>query len=248
MLISQKMIARGTCLLLLGLGSLPVFAQQTSDTAQADRRGPEQFMERMDANHDGKISADEFRGPKEIFEQLDTNKDGSLSTAEFIAARDQMRSRGRDNGPGGGRFQEMMLARLKERLGSTDEEWQVLEPQLKKILELQAKTRMMGFGGFGGFGRRGGQNQGPDGGGPGGPGGPGMGGPGGQSSAMPETDALRKAVDDTNTSDDALASALKAYRDAREKNDTELKAAREELRKVVTTKQEASLVLSGILD
>jgi hypothetical protein len=41
---------------------------------------------------------------------------------------------------------------------------------------------------------------------------------------------------------------MKAVRDARKKNEEALRKAREDLRKVLTMRQEAKLVLAGILD
>jgi Ca2+-binding EF-hand superfamily protein len=41
----------------------------------------------MDANHDGKISKDEWKGPAQAFDRLDTNHDGVLSPDELKARR-----------------------------------------------------------------------------------------------------------------------------------------------------------------
>ena len=62
----------------------------TPKAAEADPRGA-RFKER-DADHDGKITYDEFQSSmtdkkiaKERFETRDLNKDGSLSLEEFLA-------------------------------------------------------------------------------------------------------------------------------------------------------------------
>ena len=43
-------------------------------------------MQKLDTNHDGKISADEFRAPQlATFAKLDSNGDGVVSPAELQA-------------------------------------------------------------------------------------------------------------------------------------------------------------------
>ena len=37
----------------------------------------------MDANHDGKLSKDEWKGSEQAFDRLDTNHDGFLSPDEL---------------------------------------------------------------------------------------------------------------------------------------------------------------------
>ena len=45
---------------------------------------------RLDANKDGKVSADEYRAPQlAAFDRIDTNKDGTLSQTERQAAQAQ---------------------------------------------------------------------------------------------------------------------------------------------------------------
>jgi len=142
------------------------------------------------------------------------------------------------------RMQEMILQRLQERLGATDEEWTAMKPQLEEVLKIQAKSRMTGmmgaFGGRrGGRGGRGGQNP---------PQGPGAGMAARMAENNPEMAALATAADSTTTPKAELKAKLKAYRDAVKHNAEALKTARENLRKLVTLRQEAILVLAGILD
>lgn len=48
----------------------------------------QQLVTRLDTNHDGQISREEFRtGASGNFDRLDTNKDGALSQAEIAAGR-----------------------------------------------------------------------------------------------------------------------------------------------------------------
>ncbi len=90
--------------------------------------------------------------------------------------------------------------------------------------------------------RRGGGGPGGDQGGPGG--GMGRGGPFGQPN--PDADALQKAVDAKATTAE-LKGALKKYVESRKAKEEQLKAAQEDLRKVLTARQEAIATLNGLL-
>ncbi len=168
--------------------------------------------------------------PAQMFDRLDTNKDGQVSKQEFDDGMAQFRAnRGPRNNAGGNpgfnpgdmraRFRQGMLDRIKEQLGATDQEWTVLSPRVEKVMELQQAQRP-------GFGFRGGD----------------------QSNAIPEAEALRKAIDDKGTSAEALQKKMEAYRTAKKKLTADLEAARGQLREVLTARQEAALVLEGILD
>lgn len=57
------------------------------------RHGPG-MLERLDTNHDGKISRDEMRAPVDRhFDKLDTNHDGFIDQAELDAAHAKMKER-----------------------------------------------------------------------------------------------------------------------------------------------------------
>jgi hypothetical protein len=64
----------------------------------------------------------------------------------------------------------------------------------------------------------------------------------------PTYDALTAAVDNDATSKAELQTRLKAFRNEQKKNQDALKASREKLRAVLTLRQEAKLVLVGLLD
>ncbi|MHC4353480.1 MAG: hypothetical protein ACYS0H_12285 [Planctomycetota bacterium] len=121
-----------------------------------------------------------------------------------------------------------MAQRLRTALNCTDEEWAAIEPKLTNVTQAQSTSRRGGM-----MGRRGGPQ--------GRPGGP----PAAESTEAKE---LRKVLESDDTPDNEIKAKLKALRDARKKSDDALKKAREELREVLTTRQEARLVLSGILD
>lgn len=149
---------------------------------------------------------------------------------------------GGPGGPGGmrrqfdpARMEERLLGRVQEELKATDEEWTAIKPLLSDVFKAQMKARPN----MRGMMRR-----------PGGQGGPGA--PGRQGGMMgagnPEAEALQTAAENDSTSNAELKDKLKAYRAAVKKNQDELKAAREKLRKVLSLRQEAKLVAMGILD
>ena len=152
------------------------------------------------------------------------------------------------------RQQEMLLARLKETLGSSDEEWQVIEPLVKKITDLRRNSMRGGPPGpSGGPPKPNGGSPKPNGGSPkrnGGPpkpiGGPPNKAPGNESHA--EAQALHKTLQSADATTDDIQAKLTALRAARQRKDEEIKQACEELRQLLTIRQEATLVMMGILD
>jgi hypothetical protein len=169
-------------------------------------------------------------------------------------------------------MQERILERYKEQLKCSDEEWTAIKPLLTKVQELERASGAMGgrgmMGMMGGMRPGGGQGQGGQGGqqGQGGQGGQqGQGGQGGQQGqggqggpqgmpGMPGADSndatsqLRKTLENDAASADEIKEKVKAVRDERAKSAAALKAAREELRKLLTARQEAVLITVGILD
>ena len=90
------------------------------------------------------------------------------------------------------------------------------------------------------------------GGGPGGDNGPGgdqnnrRGGPGGTPPSNPEADALQKAID-AKASTSEMKAAIAKYVEARKEKQAELETAQNNLRKVLTIRQEAVATLAGLL-
>jgi hypothetical protein len=76
-----------------------------ADTAAPAPAAPmrSRMIERLDTNHDGMISRDEYRAQvAERFDRLDTNHDGFLDQSEMTAGRDRARNmmqRGGDSPP-----------------------------------------------------------------------------------------------------------------------------------------------------
>ena len=133
-----------------------------------------------------------------------------------------------------GQMRERMLERVKTELGATDEEWTAIKPLVDNVMEKQRETRE--YSGMGGFMRRRG------------PGGPGGDRPDFQRETAPEIEALEKALESDETPAEDLKLKLDNYRKARQTAEDNLKTAREELRSVLVLKQEAKMVLMGLLD
>lgn len=133
------------------------------------------------------------------------------------------------------RFRQRNAERMKERLGVNDEEWKILAPRVEKTQTLVRDASGAGMRGMRG-GRRGGRGGAP---------------------AMPEqeqtavqkkTEALRTLLENESAKPAEIKAALAELRKAREKARQELAVARKQLREVVTLRQEAQLVLMGLLD
>jgi hypothetical protein len=158
---------------------------------------------------------------------------------------------GGGGGGGGGRqrnfdpaqMRQRMLDRYKELLEvNSDDEWNAIQPMVQKVMDARRGSFPGGRGMFGG--RRGGAG-GPGGGGEGGGGGGMRRGPGGEPN--PEADALRKAIEAKATTGEIKA-VLAKYVESRKVKAEQLKAAQENLRKVLTTRQEAIATLYGLLE
>jgi hypothetical protein len=153
-------------------------------------------------------------------------------------------------GQGGGRgnfdpaqFRQRMLERVRDQMEiKDDKEWTEIETRLGKVMDAQRELmagRMPGFGRGGG--RRGGNNANPD---------NNAGGPpprnrfGGEPS--PAMEALQKAVDDKAPTAEIKAK-LKATQDEFKAKRAKLEAAQEDLRSLLTPRQEAVATLNGML-
>ena len=139
---------------------------------------------------------------------------------------------------------EQMRQRMMERYRETlevknDDEWKVIEGRITKVMDAR---RDVGAGGGAGmfFGRRrGGDNNG--------------GGAGDDErrrrfggEPSPEADALQKAVE-AKASNEELKAKLAKYREIQKEKQAKLDQAQNELRKVLSVRQEANAVLMGLL-
>ena len=173
------------------------------------------------------------------------------STATITQAQERQR-------PDPEEMRQRMSERMREQFGVTDDaEWKIIEGKIQKVTEARrAVGGGMGFGAMGGFSVRGGR--GPGGGGGdqaagggdgnrrrgGGGGGGGFGGFGGEPSA--EVQDLQKAVD-AKASADEIKTKLAKVREARKANEAKLESAQEDLKKVLSVRQEAVAVMMGLL-
>jgi len=132
-------------------------------------------------------------------------------------------------------MRERFSTMIKEQMGATDDEWKVIQPKLDKVMTAQRDAR----GGMGGMFRRrdnGGDsnnNQSSD----------------RQRSAVEQAQTdLRTLLDNKDASADQITAKLTALREAREKAKTELVSAQKDLKEVLSQRQEAVLVMMGMLD
>jgi len=148
-------------------------------------------------------------------------------------------------GPGGGRrnfdpaqMRERMMERYKEQLEVTDDaEWKAMQPMIQSVMDARmASMSGMGRGMFGGP-RRGGNNA-TD-------GGDRRGGPFGQTPSA-EAEALQKAID-AKAPKAELKAALDKYVASRKAKQADLEKAQDDLRKILTSRQEAIATLNGLL-
>lgn len=140
-------------------------------------------------------------------------------------------------------FRQRMMDRVKEQLEITDDaEWKAVEPLVQSVMDARmASMGGMGRGMFGGP-RRGG---GAGGNGGGGADQPRRGGTFGQTPS-PEAETLQKAID-AKAPKAEIKAAMEKFVASRKAKQAELEKSQEELRKVLTTRQEAIATLNGLL-
>jgi hypothetical protein len=154
-------------------------------------------------------------------------------------------------------MQKMMNERIKETLGVSEEKWNTIQPKVMKVLTLSRQTR--GTSGMGMLFRgredRGGQAQARE-------------DKGGraqgredrgdraqgrqtrreQTEVEKSTMELRRTLENKEASPEEIKEKLAALRKAQENARQELAKAQQELREELTVRQEAQLVLMGLLD
>jgi hypothetical protein len=133
-------------------------------------------------------------------------------------------------------FQQRMMDNVRDQLAFTnDTDWAAVQPLVQKVFDAR---RDVGFPGAGAMMRR--RN--------GGNGDNAQGGRRGFFGApSPEAEALQKAIDD-NVPPAQVKSLLEKYREARKAKEAKLTQAQEDLRKVLTSRQEAEAALLGLLN
>lgn len=130
-------------------------------------------------------------------------------------------------------IQQRMMDGFRQQLAVTnDDEWGIIQERLSKVVRI--RMDMFSAGGMGMMRR-------PGGGGPGGSRGFGFGTP------DPSAQSLQNAID-TGAPTAQIKAALEKYRDTRKQKQADLAKAQDDLRSVLTLKQEAALVLAGMLE
>ena len=177
---------------------------------------------------------------------------GMLLIGQSVSRSGQQGQRGQ-RGQGGGGFDPARMRQMKEQymqrmLGATDTKWKVLGPRVMKVEEL---SRQVGGGGLGIMtGSMSSAGPARAGGGLGGR--PGGRGPGGMNQKLTEVEKAQKelqtTLDNTAATSDAIRKQLTTLRAAKAKVKQELAKAQRDLLQVVSPRQEAILVLMGMLD
>ena len=179
---------------------------------------------------------------------------GAGGGAGAPAGGDQGGGGGGRGGRGGGfaQMRQQMMDQLKEKLGATDDEFKALQPKIEQISTLRQDLYMSGMrqmfrgrggpgGGAGGADRGGDRGAAPAGGAP------------GADNAQPSvlraaTDALQTTLDDKNAKPEDVKAKLAALRDARTKAKAELGTAQDDLKSLLTSRQEAIMVEYGFIE
>lgn len=162
----------------------------------------------------------------------------AVAAALCVSADRVQAQAGGGGGGGGGRggrgfdpaqFQQRRLDNAKTDLGFTnDTEWSAVEPLVQKVLDAQREA----FRGM--FRRNRGGQGGDNGGAP-------------ASTGNTERDALQQAVDQ-NAPSAQIKAALDKYRTSQKTKQANLEQAENNLRQVLSQKQEAEAVLTGLLN
>jgi len=167
----------------------------------------------------------------------------ALSTSKLAAQDPPPGGQGGDRqgrgGRGGGfdpaQMQERMMENIRDQFAIKDDaEWKAVEPLVKKVMDARRENAFNGMRMM--FRRPGGDNNGGVGGG--------RRGFGGEPSA--EEEALQKAID-SKASKEELKTKMAALRKVKQTNEAKLKAAQEELKKVLTVQQEAAALQMGLV-
>jgi hypothetical protein len=167
----------------------------------------------------------------------------SLGTNQVVAQPN-------NGGPGGGgrqgrgnfdpaQMQQARMEQLKTALEVTDDaEWKAMQPLVQKVSDLRRDIMFSGMGRGMGRGPRGGDNAQPA--------DQGQQRRGFGGAPSPEADALQKAIE-SKASKAEIKAALDKYVASRKAKQAALEQAQTDLRKVLTSRQEAIATLNGLL-
>jgi hypothetical protein len=227
------------CALFIAMRSVPAFAQAGGNGNQPQQMAftPEQLQSEVsglahdldDPNYDYSKVPDRmrqiFQDFRSVTQDMDPDRAQAFRQQMFQQIMPVMQ---RNMAKIQAAMQFSFVNNLQEPMGCSDDEFQALKPSLLKVVQAAQADQMANFRGFGG----GGQGQ-------------------GQQNLTPlqqATQDLQTALDDASSTPDSISSKVDAVRLAKDKADQDLKAAREELRQLLTIRQEAVLVTQGLLD
>ena len=184
---------------------------------------------------------------------------GAVALTLSLGGKAVAQPQGFGGGPGGGMdfqnmdpqeiqkmIQQRMLDSYRDQMAVTnDTEWTLIAERITAVSQARTATMADG-GGIGGMMGFGGMRGGRGGGGPGG------GGPGGRSANLfgqpsAESEALRQAIDD-NVPAAQLKTLIAKLQAVRKDKLAKLAKAQEDLRAVLTTRQEAIAIMGGLLN
>ena len=143
------------------------------------------------------------------------------------------------NNGGRGNFQQAMNDRLKTELGMSDDEFKAVQPKIEAVMTAARSTRGGNRGGPGGGRTRGGNNGGTPAVDPNAP---------APTATQTASDELTKTLANKDASPDEIKNKLTAVREARVKAKDALVKLQSELKELLTARQEAVLVNSGVLE
>ena len=128
-------------------------------------------------------------------------------------------------------MRQRMMKRMQEQMGIPEKEWAIIEPRLSKVMELSQSAYERGMM----FRRMRGGRRTPD-------------IENAEGPIEKAAQSLQETLENETVSTDEIKSKLRVLRSAREKAQQELAKAQQDLREVLTIKQEAQLVMMGMLD
>ncbi|GEM_PF-910016 len=176
------------------------------------------------------------------YEQSRTAQNNQMGQQSSQAGGQIQRGQGFGQGPGQGQqteqMQNMMSPRLKELLGSTDEEWAVIGPKVLKVVSL-VSSQSSGFQLRSLMGRSNAQGNTQV--------------RGGDTRASANTgdktlEELQTLLASEDTTSTQIKNKVSEVRKARETAKQDLAKAQKDLRELLTLKQEATLISLGLLE
>ncbi len=130
-----------------------------------------------------------------------------------------------------GSVRKLSLSAVRRQMNSTDEEWAIIEAKIGRVLNAQADVSLNKQGAAGG-GNATSRMLAP---------------PSQNSQAAKAYRDLKAILREPNASENMIAAKLQAWRDAYAKAQVELVAAQDDLVKVITLRQEAVLLILGVI-